>query len=372
VEEKYRGSLGVRWFRVHEVLVPALSIDVIIRRGRREYPCTFRWLLPLRTVAPVACPHCGAGSPLVAGKERLGCESCLTRRSPSAEVSTVAETAPAPAALPAPAPGARPRRPARADAVRPASSRPLGATAGQASDPRRLADDGNRLALKFWQDVAGDDRRVVRLVVPGSPADTAVRLWGARGPAIALGIPLGETPAEMDARTIPGAGSTIQVTAGRLRSKNGYHPYTLRWQGSGRPGAAQVAEIVSGTVGTGARLSPHQLRAWWHSPWLVRTLPAPRVTLDPVARALVEVELPGRGFPLLLRALTAWERVAATYEGSVGPHVACALARLVAAAAGTKVSIADAAPQYRADPADVRAAGTVLRRSLLLCPERGW
>lgn len=393
VEEKYSGSLDVRWFRVHEVLVPACSIDVVIRRGRREYPYTFRWLLPLRTVAPVACPHCGACSPLVAGKERLGCESCLARRSPSGEVSTGAQAAPVPPVQPAPtsapaaqrAPtrpataepahdhGTRPHRPTRADAAPAASSRPLGSTAAPVvGDPRRLADDGNRLALKFWQAVADDDRRAGRLVVPGSPADTAVRLWGARGPAVALGIPPGEPPAEMDAQTYPDAGSAIHVTVGQLRSENGYHLYTLRWQGNGRPGVAQVAEIVSGTVGTDARLPSHQVRAWWRSPWLVKTLPAPRASLDPVERTLVEVELPRRGFPLLLRALTAWERAAPSYEGPVGSHVAAALARLVAAAAGTQVSISDVAFQYGADPADVRTAGTDLRRLLRLDPLRGW
>jgi hypothetical protein len=197
-------------------------------------------------------------------------------------------------------------------------------------------------------------------------------MWGARGPAIALGIPPDELPVEMDAQTRPDVGSAIQVTVGRLRSEDGYHPYTLRWQGSGRPGVAQVAEVVSGTVGTGARLAPSRLLAWWRSPWLVEALPASRARLDPVARALVEVELPGRGLPLLLRALTAWERVASSYAGPAGTDVAAALARLVAAAAGTQVSIAAVADEYGADPDGVRAAGTELRRLLRLCPERGW
>lgn len=374
VEEKFRGSLDVRWFRAHEVLVPALSIDAIIRRGRREYPCTFRWLLPLRTAAPVACPHCGAGSPLVAGKERLGCESCLPRRAPSASIVEPTRAPPAqPApAQPATAPAAQPHRPTRVETVPAAASRPTRPTAAHA-DPRRLVEDGNRLALKFWQDVAGDNRRVARLVAPDSPAGTAVRLWGARGPAIALGIPAGELPHEMDAQTQPDVDSTIHVTMGRIRSGDGNHPFTLRWQGSGRPGVAQVAEVVSGSAWTGAKLPAHQLRAWWRQPWLVTTLPVPRVGLDLVGQALVEVELPGRGFPLLLRALTAWEQAAATYQGHTSTDaVAAALARLVAAAAGIQVSIAVVAGQYATDPAEVRTAGTDLRRQLRLSPERGW
>ena len=77
VEEKFQGRVETRWFRAHELLVPALTVPVTVHRGRREYPFSFCWLLPARAVAPVRCPHCGAGRSLVAGKEWLGCQGCL-------------------------------------------------------------------------------------------------------------------------------------------------------------------------------------------------------------------------------------------------------------------------------------------------------
>lgn len=82
VSEKFRGTHSIRWYRVHELLVPTYAVPVIIHRGARAYPFTFRWLLPLQAVAPFRCPHCAATAALVAGKQRLGCERCLAPGAP--------------------------------------------------------------------------------------------------------------------------------------------------------------------------------------------------------------------------------------------------------------------------------------------------
>lgn len=387
VDEKFRGSVNTRWFRLHEVLVPALTVPVLIRRGRREYPFSFRWLLPLQGIAAIRCPHCGAVSSLVAGKERLGCERCLPRQSfsperPAAEVA-VAPATPGPAAVPAPAatpeslaapapvPGAGPAPARRPTRPAPAATR-TGRLAAPAPDLKRLTDDGNRLAVKFWEDVAREDRRVARLVVPGSPAEVSLRLWGPRGPGIAVGVPPIERPSSLDAHTAPDADAVMQVTGGWLRTDQQNFPFTLRWQGGpGRPGVTRVGEVIGGRADSAGRLSPYQ-RLWWRSPARVRMLPRPRIDLDPVASALWDVELTRRGFPSLLRCLTAWWRAGETVAVAPVADVAAAVARLVAARAGTQVTIDAMAREYDANPAGVRAAGTELRRSLQLSPGHGW
>ena len=37
----------------------------------------FDWLLPAGSYAPVRCPSCGGETPLVGGKLKLGCATCL-------------------------------------------------------------------------------------------------------------------------------------------------------------------------------------------------------------------------------------------------------------------------------------------------------
>jgi hypothetical protein len=80
IAEKYAGSHVIRPYRMHAIAVPALRIPADVRRGDRRYPMTFDWLLLAGTFAPVRCPSCGSEAPLVAGKQKLGCESCLPPR----------------------------------------------------------------------------------------------------------------------------------------------------------------------------------------------------------------------------------------------------------------------------------------------------
>lgn len=388
VQEKFRGSHAIRWYRMHEALVPAARVPVTIRRGSREYPFSFRWLLPVQTVAPFRCPHCAAQAPLVAGKQRLGCQQCTTHPAPPAAVpgqrsadppAVSAASALAADAVPTPqAPRVADVVPAR-QAPSPATGRPTRSTPPRPAptppfDAQRCADDGNRLAMRFWDDVVHDDRKLARLVVPDSPAAAALRVWGTFGPALVLGVPAGGRLDELDAATAADPDAPLQVTEGWLRSRLWHYPYALRWEGQGRPGAAKVAEVVSGRGVSGARLSGHAVRSWWRDPARARPLPAPRVELDPVAAALWRVELPARGPYLLMRCLAAWWRT----EGVVGVAgaqevaVAAALARLVAACAGTQVSYDAVALQYAADPAEVRTAGAALRPLLALTAERGW
>ncbi|MEX2290467.1 MAG: hypothetical protein WD794_09105 [Mycobacteriales bacterium] len=380
VEEKFRGTQSIRWYRVHEVLVPTARLPVTIRRGSREYPFVFRWLLPLQMVAPFRCPHCAEPTPLVAGKHRLGCLRCTGQPAavpvgaPAVPGTATASAVPAQPSPPSPGPSPRataprprpsPTRPARAGGPRP---EPV-----PVFDAKRCADDGNRLALKFWESVVAEDRKLARVVVPGSPAEAALRVWGSFGPALAVGVPATARLTELDAATRADPDAALQVTDGWLRSPQRHYPYSVRWEGaSGRPGAVRVAEVVSGQLPGGARLSGHLVRSWWREP-RSRPLPASRIALDPVAAALWKVELPGRGPYLLLRCLAAWWRISDRVHVTGGESaVAAALARLLAACAGTQLSYDTVAVQYSVDPADVRARGGELRPLLALDDGHGW
>src|SRR5262249_57466465 len=79
IEDRFKVRIEIRPFRLHVVLAPALELPVTVRRGRRAYPLLLTWALPLRRFLPGRCPHCAAASPLVAGRERLGCSQCLPR-----------------------------------------------------------------------------------------------------------------------------------------------------------------------------------------------------------------------------------------------------------------------------------------------------
>ncbi len=77
IHEKFRPRLRLRPFRLHLVLVPAVRLSVHVRRGPRAYPWEVVWMLPTATFSPAACPSCGSGAVLVAGRDRLGCRACL-------------------------------------------------------------------------------------------------------------------------------------------------------------------------------------------------------------------------------------------------------------------------------------------------------
>ena len=79
IAEKYEARHFIRPYRLHVIEVPALRVPADVRRGDRRYPMTFDWLLPAGAFSPVRCPSCGGDAPLVAGKQKLGCERCLPR-----------------------------------------------------------------------------------------------------------------------------------------------------------------------------------------------------------------------------------------------------------------------------------------------------
>ena len=84
IAEKYEARHTIRPYRLHVMLVPALRVPADVLRGMRRYPAYFDWLLPAGAYAPTRCPSCGGEAPLVAGKLKLGCETCLPPKPPAA------------------------------------------------------------------------------------------------------------------------------------------------------------------------------------------------------------------------------------------------------------------------------------------------
>ncbi len=79
IREQYTTRHEIKPFRLHVVHVPAFVLPVDVRRGSHTFPFALTWLAAVDEFAPVRCPACSAPERLVAGRDRLGCESCIPR-----------------------------------------------------------------------------------------------------------------------------------------------------------------------------------------------------------------------------------------------------------------------------------------------------
>jgi hypothetical protein len=396
VHDEFRPRHEIRPFRLHQVLVPAFTLPVTVRRGARAYPFALTWLPISASLAPVRCPHCDADSPLVAGRERLGCRRCLAP--PAAPAAAAAPAAPAAAAAPpdptaaaaSPAPDPPERSPSTAAARPPAGPRRVAPRAGGASRPGPSArppatrprrggrrggdarpdprDTGPKLALAFWQAVANRERWPRRKVAGQSPLAALYRVYGAEGPLCALGVPPGQRPSEAEAGTLPGL---PELVGGRIAVGKVSYAFVLSW--SLEDGRAVLDEVmpsahplVLGPRMGGERASPG-------APRLRGGAPEPGVPLDPVAAALWWREVPDAGLPLAIRCLATWWRVETLLgEGHAPAAIAAAVAAAVSRAAGRRRPAAALAAAYGSQPAAVRAVTLELGPALRLDPARGW
>lgn len=204
------------------------------------------------------------------------------------------------------------------------------------------------------------------MIAPGSPAAALCRLYGADGPAVAVGVPPEEQLMSY------GSGSRWLTTgsgctAGVVQTDRGRYPYALHWQAVGR--ALSVVEVLvypphedGHLFGLGGMFLGAQ-----------RHVPAPAGVLDEVARQLVSVGVPWHGLSVTARALAAWWRLG---DGLLAQHqpatVAATVHRLVASRAGDQGRFREAAANYRVDEAALRRADAVVRKQLGLGPNRAW
>jgi len=77
VTEELTPTVTTHPFRLHVLRLPAYQVGCVVRRGAREYPLNLTYVQSTSSFLVPACPSCGAPVTLVAGKERLGCRSCL-------------------------------------------------------------------------------------------------------------------------------------------------------------------------------------------------------------------------------------------------------------------------------------------------------
>ncbi len=396
IAEKYEARHTIRPYRLHVIHVPGLRVSVDVRRGDRRYPMIFDWLMPAGAYAPVRCPSCGGEAPLVAGKLKLGCETCLPPVPAAAAVPVPAASpaVPGPEARPSaasrPVPGAAQRESGAAQRESGAAQQESGA-AQQESGPRRPAAGSvpapprakqqpamppkvrkerqkatGTVAERMWRAVAaGDIRAAGKVLLPGSPAAALVRALGPAGLTRVIGMPPGEGPEKFVAET---DGDTV---AGRLLGHGGaecsYYIYC-------RDG--QAAEVLPFPLHADESFWPFY---WWGrrpgDRWATgKIVAAPQ--LDPVEGPLVSVGSSWNGLPVAARSLAAWERISGGHEPLLSAHaprtLAAAVQRLVAYRAGSRAAFAEAAGAYRVPEEEVRRADRAVRRLLALGPARPW
>ncbi len=406
IEDEYRPRHEIRPFRLHLVHVPAFSLAVDVRRGQRAFPFELTWIPLAGEFAQPRCPACGAGAPLVAGRDRLGCAGCAggagsstagVRAAASARATVVDAGSPEPEGASArPGPAVQARSGDAGDPPAPVRSRAGSAPASRAAGPRaspsraqpaagrrataRLPDRGassragierigDKLAFAFWQCVANRERWPRQKAARDSPLRAVYRLYGAAGPQLAIGIPAGAQVDGMIASTYPGRDGVPEQTLGTVTAGGRRYPYAILWELQG--GKPLVGEVMPAP-------SPLELPAA-RGPWsagaasLRDAAPAPTVALDPVAATLWDTELAPCGLPFVIRCLATWWRVAVQADpGSAPEALAAAVALAVVRAAGKRRSRAETAAIYRADLLAVEGAEQALGAGLRLDRPRGW
>jgi hypothetical protein len=356
IAEKYEARHTIRPYRLHVMQVPALRVPADVLRGMRRYPMYFDWLLPAVAYAPARCPSCGGEAPLVAGKLKLGCETCLPPK-PVAATPTPAEPARPVSGPPRgtrPAPAARPVPPQAKRRVVPPNVR------------KEQQKATATLAERLWCAVAADDRRTIRRILhPGSPAAALDRFLGPAGLCRVLGMPPDEEPERFVAETNGDA-----VTGALLGAAGTECPYYIYCRDG------QAAEVVPFPIGNDGAFWPFY---WWGQHPGARWATGPIVPakgLDPVEGALVATGLAWNGLPVAGRALAAWGRIADHHVRLLSAHpahtLAAAVNRLVAFRAGGRATFAEAAGRFRVPEQDVRRADRAVRQPLALGPGQPW
>lgn len=384
IEEKFRPRVRIDPFRLHLLLVPALQLSLLVRRGAEAYPFALTWLPVAREFAPYGCPSCGEARRLVAGRQRLGCVGCLPRPTPEA-VLLARGPAPVPAPAPAsvrdvdaggePAPSRPPGPASQGGAHRGRRPPPPNLTirrgTGEVDRATRLAvwererarifRAGDGLALAFWQRVT--DRRPWRRVVSGSPLAALYELYGPVGPLLAIGLPRGEMPEEVMGGLEKADFELRGVTAGVVVTAGGRWPFSLLWRLlDGRPFVRDVLPSVRDPLGTLPDLGKLPANVQHN----LRRPPRPRRGLDLVAGLLWEVETARQGLPVAVRGVAAWWGAQATADVSgLGTEaLAAGLASVVGRESGLGRRREAIGADYGVHPAAVTKAARRLQAAL--------
>jgi hypothetical protein len=365
IAEKYEARHAIRPYRLHVMLVPALRVPADVLRGDRRYAMCFDWLLPAGVFAPVRCPSCDGEAPLVAGKLKLGCETCLPPK-PAAPAPVPAKPA-APSGAPQ---GARPALAAKPVPHVPVPKPVPPQAKRRAAVPPKVRKEQQKatatLAERLWFAVADGDRRAIRRILhPGSPAEALDRVLGPAGLCRVLGMPPDEKPEKFLAETEGDA-----VTGALLGVAGTECPYYIYCRDG------QASEVLPFPVSHDGAFWGFY---WWGKHPGARWASGPVVPakgLDPVEGALAVTGPAWNGLPVAGRALAAWGRIADHHERLLSAHparpLAAAVNRLVAFRAGGRTTFAEAAARFRVPEQDVRRADRAVRPLLTLGPGQPW
>jgi hypothetical protein len=376
IAEKYAASHTIRPYRLHVVQVPAIRLRADVRRGDRGYPMIFDWLLPAAAFAPVRCPSCGSEAPLVAGKQKLGCETCLPPRADPMPAPPPAKPTPPPAKpAPPPAKPAPSPKPAPPSAKPAPSAKPTPPPAKPATPPRakqqakRLSPE--KIAERLWTTVAaGLSRDASPLLEPGSPAAVLYEVFGPPGLTQVIGFPPHVSPHKYTAGAWQRGASPNLISGTLIGADESEHRYFLNYRGG------LVTEVLPCPVYDDGELwKPYWFGKTGDEAWTGSRIPR-GADLDQVGRTILGTGPLWHGLPVAARSVAAWERISDSHDrvlnGREPRVVAAAVDRLVAYRAGGRATFADAAAVYRVPEPTIRQADRAVRPLLGLAPGCPW
>jgi hypothetical protein len=388
-------------FRLHLVSVPAYHVPSVVRRGARAYELALTYVPLISGFLPPRCPGCGSAEPLVAGKDRLGCRACFPP--PMVPAPVVPRPVVPPPVVPAPvvpapvvpAPVVPATVPATAAVARDAAPRSQGGSPARRGAPKRgrttprgtngshgTSRTGSRLAVSFWESVFAGSRLRRHDILPGSPLQALLRLYGTRGPALVVGLQDGELPESVQTETFPDDGTGWMLATGELITPTGQEfPFGLHWLAGG---TALIAEVDAFPPSVLARLDmwPQEIRRIFRRRFAAYLLPAPAptVALEKPAAALLRHASRRYGLAFAARCLAAWWYVTEVGETTSSRRVAlvpdlpmaAAVEWVVAKRAGLRVTTNAVAEQFGCPVEEVRGATRRVQGAVRDAPEARW
>lgn len=213
------------------------------------------------------------------------------------------------------------------------------------------------------------------------PAAALVRVYGPRGPRVALGLRDGVRLLNVaGSPSVPVPGTDCWMTTGRLgASDRADHPFQVLWHpGDGGPRIDEIVGVANG-VWPWLPWHPHGPGAepgLWRAPLGPAEAAATRG--DQVAALILGTTAECRGIAIAARCLAAWWRLdpptAADLPGQVGPDaVAAALDKLVSRRASrARRGDLEVSRDDDADPVAMKSVAARLQRRLGLDQIRPW
>lgn len=393
IEGEHRPRHELRPFRLRVEHLPAFVLPAEVRRGTRRFGFELTWVPAAGEFAPVRCPACDAPEPLVATRERVGCQACTA---PSGSAPTAGAAA-RPDSLRSSASGSSTssepgavdeslgrrrhadvvpeRRASDEPRARPNRSQFTGSPSATArlpsrrSNPGQVKRTGNKVALTFWDCVANGGRWPRHKTARDSPLRALYRLYGRAGPLYAIGVPPGGYVEEMAASTYPSQPGAPELTVGSVKASGEVYPYAMFWWiAAGKPVVGEIMPsphpvALPPLIGETAEIG-----------WRLRErAPTPIAALDPVALLLWQTELQQAGLPFAIRCLAGrWRLPERSDPIATNEAMAAAVASAEARAAGIKRALNETAAMYGTDPPLVTLTERALTAGLGIDPARGW